>query len=134
VTIRTADQSDIVAVLTDLHKDLYPTGVARKKVMSQSSLVPGLWVKLQGVGSSPGDVRAAVISFSGRDLWIANAIHAGVVPLEGRAKANTAGIQANQEQIQANRQEIRTNRQDIEQNRQSLQQCNQRFQIWAIMT
>jgi hypothetical protein len=73
------------------------------------------------VGSSPGDVRA-------------NAIHAGVVPLEGRAKANTAGIQANQEQIQANRQEIRTNRQDIEQNRQSLQQFNQRFQIWAIMT
>lgn len=127
ITIRTSDQSDIVAVLTDYTKIYIPRGLLGKKEMSQSSLVPGLWVKLQGVGSAPGNVLASVITFSGNDLRTANAIQAGLVPLEGRVQANTAGIQANQEQIQQNRQEISANRQNVEENRQSLQQFNQRF-------
>ena len=94
--------------------------------MSQSSRVPGLWVKLQGAGT-PGNVLASVISFSGNDLRTANAIQAEPVPLDGRVQANTAGIQANQQQIQAKRQVIRTNRQNVEENRQSLQHFNQRF-------
>jgi hypothetical protein len=46
--------------------------------VSQSSWVPGLWVKLQGVGSTPRNVLVSVISFSGNDLRTANAIQAGL--------------------------------------------------------
>jgi len=127
ITIRTSDQSDIVAVLTDFTKIYIPRGLLGKKQMTRASLVPGLWVKLQGVGSAPGSVLASVISFSGNDLRTANAIQAGLIPLEGRVQANTAGIQANQEQSQANRQDIGINRQNVEQNRQSLQGLDQRF-------
>jgi outer membrane protein OmpA-like peptidoglycan-associated protein len=127
ITIRRSNRPDIVAILTDYTKIYIPSGLLRKKEMPQSSLVPGLWVKLQGAGSAPGNVFASVISFSGNDLRTANAIQAGLVPLEGRVQANTAGIQANEERIQANRQETRTNQQHVEENRQNLQQFNQRL-------
>lgn len=134
LTVRTAKAGDVVLILTDYTKVVMPQGLLGKKHMSSSNLVPGLWVKVQGVGNSPGQVLAEQVSFSRNDLKTASAIQAGLMPLDARVQANQHQIQANalslqshQQQIQLNQQGIRSNQQDIRSNQQGVEQLNQRF-------
>jgi OOP family OmpA-OmpF porin len=134
VTVRTKDTGDFVLILTDYTKVVMPQGWLGKKRMSSSNLVPGLWIKVQGVGNGPSHVLALQVSFSGNDLRTANAIQAGLTPLDTKVEANGQQIRANQQQIQtnllstqANRQQIQANQQDIRTNQEGVEQLNQRF-------
>src|SRR5262249_5705156 len=87
----------------------------------------GLWIKVQGVGSSPGRVIAKTISFSGNDYRTASAIKAGLVPVDMRFAENEGKIQANAQGLQSHEDIIRTHEKNIQSNQQQIQDMNQRF-------
>ena len=134
VTMKTADQSEVVVLVTGYTKIFIPHGFFTKKTMPPSSLVQGLWIKVEGVENSPGHVLAAQISFSDNDLRTAKAIQGGLTPLNAKVEAheqqiqtNQSNIQANQQQLQVSQQQIQDNRQNIRTNQVQVQQLNQRF-------
>jgi hypothetical protein len=59
ITMRTADRSEIVVVVTEYTKVVVPKNLFRNKKMPSSSLVPGLWIKVQGWGSTGPRDRAS---------------------------------------------------------------------------
>lgn len=127
VTIRMADRSELILVITDFTKVFIPRGPWNKKTMPFSSLEPGLWIKVQGLGNEGGQVLATAISFTANDLRTANAIQAGLTTLESRVDDNQRQIQANLVNIQSTRQQVQSDQQEIRENQQNLQRFNQRF-------
>lgn len=127
VTMRTKDSSDVALTVTEFTKITTPKGLFRNKRMSSQSLVPGLWIKVQGVGSSPGQVIAKTISFNGNDYRTASAIKAGLVPVDMRFAENERQIQANSHSIQSHEDTMRTHEQGIQANRQQIDEINQKF-------
>ena len=127
VTMRTKDSSDVDVTVTEFTKISTPKGLFGKKHMSQGSLVPGLWIKVQGMGSSPGRVIAKTISFSGNDYKTASAIRAGLVPVDMRFADNERQIQANAQNIQSHENAIQTHEQSIQANQQQIHEINQKF-------
>jgi len=134
VTMRTADATNVQVALTDYTKVVTPRGLFRKKHMPVSDLLPGLWIKVKGVGDSPGHILAESVTFSTDDLRTANAIQAGLTPLDARVQsnqhqiqANTQNIQANQQQIQTHEQQIQSNQQQAQANQQQIGETNQRI-------
>ena len=134
VTVRTADATSVQVALTDYTKVVTPRGLFRKKHMPVSDLLPGLWIKVKGVGDSPGHILAESVTFSTDDLRTANAIQAGLTPLDARVQsnqhqiqANTQNIQANQQQLQTHEQQIQSNQQQGQANQQQIGETNQRI-------
>jgi OOP family OmpA-OmpF porin len=125
--VRTADSGDIVVQVTAFTKVVTPYGWFEKRKMPVTDLVPGLWVKVQGVGNSLNHVLATQVSFSGKDLRTAKAIQAGLIPLDTKVQSHAQQIQTNAQDIQANHGEIQANRQNIQSNQQRTQQLDQRF-------
>lgn len=134
VTLRSSDSNIVKVELTDYTTAVTRRGLFRKKHMPLNDVAPGLWVKVRGVGDSPGHVLADSISFSGDDLRTAHAIQAGLTPLDTRVQAdehlikeNTDNIKINQQQIQTNQQQIQVNQKQIESNKQEIGDTNQRI-------
>jgi outer membrane protein OmpA-like peptidoglycan-associated protein len=134
VTMRTSDSNKVEVALTDYTKVVTPRPLFRKKHMPVSDLVPGLWIKVKGVGDSPGHILAESVTFSGDDLRTAHAIQAGLTPLDTKVQSNQRqiqtnlqNIQANQQQIQAHEQQIQTNQQQAQVNQQQIGEANQRI-------
>ena len=134
VTMRTADATNVQVALTDYTKVVTPRGLFRKKHMPVSDLLPGLWIKVKGVGDSPGHILAESVTFSTDDLRTAHAIQAGLTPLDVKVQsnqrqiqANLQNIQANQQQLQAHEQQIQSNQQQAQANQQQIGETNQRI-------
>jgi len=127
LTMRTADSDNIEVTFTDYTKVVTPQGLLGKKQMPVSDLVPGLWIKVQGVGDSPGHVLAESVSFSTKDLRTAHAIQAGLIPLDKEVQSTQRQIEANVRNIQTNQQQIQTNERQIQANQQQIGQTNQRL-------
>jgi OOP family OmpA-OmpF porin len=127
LTMRTADSDNIEVAFTDYTKVVTPQGLLGKKQMPVSDLVPGLWIKVQGVGDSPGHVLAESVSFSTKDLRTAHAIQAGLTPLDKVVQTNQRQTEANVRNIQTNQQQIQTNERQIQTNQQQIGQANQRL-------
>lgn len=127
VTVRTKDLSDVAVTVTEFTKISTPKGWFGNKRMSAESLTPGLWIKVQGMGSSPGRVIAKTISFSSNDYRTASAIKAGLVPVDARFTDNERRIQANAQNVQSHEDTIRTHEQNIQANQQQIQELNQKF-------
>jgi outer membrane protein OmpA-like peptidoglycan-associated protein len=121
VTMRTSDSTNVVVALTDYTKVVTPRPLFRKKHMPVSDLAPGLWIKVKGVGDSPGHILAESVSFSADDLRTAQAIQAGLTPLDVRVESNQHQIQTNLQSIQANQQQLQTQEQQIQANQQRAQ-------------
>jgi OOP family OmpA-OmpF porin len=120
VTVRTMDSGNVAVALTDYTKVARPDGLLGKKQMPVTDLVPGLWIKVKGVGDSTGHILADSIIFTPNDLRTAHAIQAGLTPLDAEVQAgkrqietNVQNIHANQQQIQASQQQIHANEQEI---------------------
>src|SRR5580693_4635512 len=120
VTMRTGDSAKVEIALTDFTKVVVPDGLLGKKQMPVSDLIPGLWIKVKGVGDSPGRLVAESISFSPKDLRTANAIQAGLLPLDTEVQASKRQIQTNVQDIQANQQQIQTSQTLIHANQQQI--------------
>ncbi len=127
VTVRSKDHGDVEVRTTEFTKIAMPKGLLRKKQMSSTDIVPGLWVKVKGLGNSPGRVLAQTITFSEHDYRTAAAIQAGNIPLNLRVQDNEQQIHANAQSIQAHEDAIQFNSKHIEANRQELERLNQRF-------
>lgn len=134
VTLRSADASNVKVEITDFTKVATRRGPFRKKSVSISELLPGLWIKVKGVGDSPGHVLAESISLTSEDLRTARAIQAGLVPLDTQVQTNrnateenAQSIRASQQQIQANQQQIETGQQKIQTNEHQINEANQRI-------
>ncbi len=122
LTVYTLDMGNINVLVTSHTKVQEPRGLfkIRKKQMPLSNLLPGLRIKIKGVGDTQNQVLAESIRFSGDDLKTAYALKSGMIPLESQVADNTqriaineAGIHKNQEQIAANQAGIQSGRQQI---------------------
>ena len=134
VTLRAANANEVKVEITDYTKVATRQGLFRKKSVSISELLPGLWIKVKGVGDSPGHVLAESISLTNDDLRTARAIQAGLVPLDGKVQANdkatqenAQNIRASQQQIHANEQQIEAGQQQIQTNQHEINETNQRI-------
>ena len=127
LTMRTADSENIDVAFTDYTRVVTGEGLLGKKRMPVSDLVPGLWIKVQGVGDSPGHVLAESVSFSAKDLRTAHAIQGGLTPLDTEVQANRGQIQTNVQNIQATQQQVQTNQQQIQANQHQIGETNQRI-------
>jgi outer membrane protein OmpA-like peptidoglycan-associated protein len=127
VEVQSKDAGLTNVQITEFTKISMPKGLLRNKRMPASSVLPGLWMKVSGVGNNAGHVLAQKISFSEHDLKIASAIQAGTTPLDVRMRSSEQQIHTNAQSIQAHEDAIKFNRTTIEANRQELQRLNQRF-------
>jgi OOP family OmpA-OmpF porin len=127
LTMKTKEPGEVVVLVTEFTKITTPSGLFRKKQMPPHSLQPGLWIKVQGIGSSPGRVLAKSISFSSNDLRTASAIKAGLVPVETKLTDTQQQVKNNTQSIQTHESAIQLHQQDIETSQQQIQSINQKF-------
>jgi outer membrane protein OmpA-like peptidoglycan-associated protein len=127
LTMRTKESGEVVVLVTEFTQITTPRGLFLKKQMPLDSLVPGLWIKVQGIGSSPGRVLAKNINFSGNDFRTASAIKAGLFPVETRLTDTQQQVKNNTQSIQAHEGVIQLHQQNIEASQQQIQNINQKF-------
>lgn len=116
-----------------------------KEIFSNSVLIPGLKVKVDGTSDDQGRVVAKTITVDGDDLETAQMIQSGLHPTAEQVAANMQAIEANQqgiaahkvqlaahqENIETNHQNIAANRQQIEDNIKDIEEHTQRFNALA---
>ena len=126
LTVRTLEKGDITVLLTAYTKVQEPRGLfkIRKTQRAIADLLPGLRIKVKGVGDTRSHVIAESIRFSGDDLRTARAIGSGVTTLQNQVADNTQQIVANHE---LNQQQIAANRANIQSNQQQIANLDQRF-------
>jgi OOP family OmpA-OmpF porin len=122
LTMRTATLGDLTVVLTEQTKVQIPKGLlkVRKENMAVTALIPGLSIRMEGLGGENNRVVATKITFSRDDLETAEQIQAGLVPTQQQ-------VQENQQNIAENRQNIQTNKENIAANQNDIQDINHRF-------
>ncbi len=127
-TMQTIDAGDIAVLVTPYTKVHEPKGLfkARKKQMPRDVLLPGLRVKIKGIGNTQGQVIAESVSFSGTDLRTAQAIRSGLITTKTRVEANTEQIASNQAHIETNRQQIAATQVESRSNQQQIANVDQR--------
>src|SRR5664279_3372221 len=94
MTLRTADSSSVVVLLTDSTQVAQIQGVlkARRKQMSMAALIPGLQVQVEGSYNPQNQLVATSVKFKGNDLEQAQTIQAGLTPAKEQ-------IQQSQEEL-----------------------------------
>jgi outer membrane protein OmpA-like peptidoglycan-associated protein len=141
--IVSTDSGKVTVVLTDDTKTKDDRGLfgLEKQQMSQTVLIPGLKVSVEGVSDDQGRVVAKTITVDGDDLETAEMIQAGVHPTAEQVAANVKTLEshqeslgahekaigANQQNISANQQNIAANKQQIEANMRDIEENTQRF-------
>src|SRR5215469_5566071 len=144
--LKTADGQTTV-VLTDdtTTRDRKGLFGLDKQIMSNSVLIPGLKVTVDGTRDDQGRVVAKTITADGDDLEMSQMIEAGLHPTAEQVAANMQAIEANRqgvaankvelaaqkENIETNEQNISANRQQIEQNIKDIEENEQRFATLA---
>ena len=114
----------VTVVLTDDTRTKDNKGLLglRKEYMSNTVLIPGLKVKVEGVSDNEGRVVAKTISVDGDDLETAEMIQAGLNPTAGQVAANIQAIEGNKQNIATNQQSIAANQQNTEANKRQIEQ------------
>jgi OOP family OmpA-OmpF porin len=114
----------VTVVLTDDTRTKDNKGLLglRKEYMSNTVLIPGLKVKVEGVSDNEGRVVAKTISVDGDDLETAQMIQAGLNPTAEQVATNMQAIEGNKQNIATNQQSIAANQQKIEANKQQIDQ------------
>jgi OmpA-OmpF porin, OOP family len=145
--VKTSDGNTTTVVLTDTTKTKDDKGLfgLEKQIFSNSVLIPGLKLKVDGTTDDQGRVVAKTITVDGDDLETAEMIEAGLHPTAEQVETNVQAIETNrkgiaankeqlaahQQRIAANEQDIAANRQQIEQNIKDTQENTQRFMALA---
>jgi OmpA-OmpF porin, OOP family len=122
MTIRTANNENVTVILgenTSVEMKKGALGIRKKKLLV-TSLIPGLKVEVNGVGTDNGQVEAKSVSFNGDDLQTAQQIQAGLDPTQQELKATEQQVDANKQGIDANKQAIQANQQQIQANQQRI--------------
>ena len=129
LTVTTVDKGDINVLVTSYTKVQEPRGLfkIRKTQRPLSILLPGLRIKVKGIGNTQSQVLAEYIRFFNDDLRTAYAIKAGLTPLQNQVGANTQQIAVNQANIQSNQQQIAANQAGIQSGRQQIASLDRRI-------
>src|SRR5499433_3609400 len=147
LVVKTADGNATTVVLTDDTNTKDDKGLfgLDKQIMSNSVLIPGLKVKVDGTTDDQGRVLAKTITVDGDDLETAEMIQAGLHPTAEQVAANIQAIESNRQGVAANKvqlaaqkesidtnaQNISANRQQIEANIKDIEENTQRFSALA---
>jgi OOP family OmpA-OmpF porin len=133
----------VTIVLTDDTKTQDKKGLfgLEKEHLSNTVLIPGLKVDVNGTSDDQGRVVAKTITVDGDDLEAAEMIQAGLHPTGEQVAANVRTLEAHQQSlaghevqlaahkqdIEANQQSVAANKQQIEQNIKDIDENTQRF-------
>jgi OmpA-OmpF porin, OOP family len=100
MAVKTPDARTVVVLTanTEVTASKHHLGLI-KKGMGATALVPGLKVEAEGLGDDKGRVIATKVSFTAGDLKTAQAIQAGLNPVEKQLDATQQGVQANKQEI-----------------------------------
>src|SRR5437879_5558832 len=123
-------EGKVTVVLDDDTKTRDKKGLLgmRKEQMSNTVLIPGLKVDVDGVpGAHFGQIVAKTITVDGDDLETAEMIQAGLHPTAEQVVANQQNIAANQQSIETNQENIATNKQQIQENIKDIEENTNRF-------
>jgi OmpA-OmpF porin, OOP family len=136
-------QTTTTVVLTDdtTTKDDKGLFGLEKQHMSNTVLIPGLKVDVDGTSDGQGRVVAKTITVDGDDLETAEMIQSGLHPTAQQVAANVQALEAHQgqlaahdvqlaaqkENIETNQQNIAANKQQIEANIKDIEENTQRF-------
>ena len=100
-----------------------------KKEMSNTVLIPGLKLKVDGVSDDQGRIIAKTITVDGDDLETAEMIQSGLNPTAEQVATNVQTLESHNEKITANKEDlaaqkkyIETNQQNIASNKQQIDQ------------
>jgi len=88
--------------------------------MSNTVLIPGLKVKVEGMFDDQGRVAAKEITVDGDDLETAEMVQSGLHPTAEQVAANMQAIEVNKKNVATNQQSIGANRQNIAANQQNI--------------
>ena len=102
LTVDTRDLGKVVVDITDSTKVQAPTGMFRHKDMEVTSLVPGLEVRVKGVGTDNGQVQADRIRFDEDSLKRAQQMHAAMTATNAQVATNQQGVAQNQAGVASN--------------------------------
>lgn len=102
LTVDTRDLGKVVVSITDSTKVQAPTGLFRHKDMEMTSLVPGLEVRVKGVGTDNGQVQADRIRFDEDSLKRAQQMHAAMTATNAQVATNQQGVAQNQAGVASN--------------------------------
>ncbi len=136
MTVRTADASSVVVVLTDSTQVGQVQGVfkARRKQMSMAALVPGLQVKVEGSYNPQNQLVANSVTFKGNDLEDAEKIQAGMVPAKEQIQQSEqelaeqkAALARQQQEMQEQQQQMKAAQEKIDANKAAIEAANKRF-------
>jgi OOP family OmpA-OmpF porin len=136
MTLRTADASSVVVVLTDTTQVAQVQGVfkARRKEMSMAALVPGLQVKVEGSYNPQNQLVANSVTFKGNDLEDAEKIQAGLAPAkeqiqqsEQQLAEQKAALARQQQEMQEQQQQMKEAQDKIDANKAAIEAANKRF-------
>ena len=81
--------------------------------MSNTVLIPGLKIKVEGTSDDQGRLTAKEITVDGDDLETAEMIQSGLHPTAEQVAANMQAIEANKKNVATNQENIEENRQNI---------------------
>jgi outer membrane protein OmpA-like peptidoglycan-associated protein len=136
VIVKSKDGNATTVILTDDTKTIDKKGLfgLDKEVLSNTVLIPGLKVSVEGTVDEQGRVTAKKIVTDGDDLEAAQMIQAGLHPTAEQVATNVNGIAANKAQlaaqgkdIQANQQATAANTQQIQENMKDIEEHTARF-------
>jgi outer membrane protein OmpA-like peptidoglycan-associated protein len=136
MTIRTADSSSVVVVLTDTTQVAQVVGAfkARRKQMSMAALVPGLQVQVEGSYNPQNQLVATSVKFKGNDLEDAQKIQAGLAPAKEQIQQNEqelaeqkAALARQQQEMQEQQQKMKQAQEKIDANKAAIEAANKRF-------
>lgn len=114
LTVDTRDLGKVVVSITENTKVQAPTGLFRHKDMEMTSLVPGLEVRVKGVGTDNGQVQADRIRFDEDSLRRAQQVHAAMTGTNAQVATNQQGVAQNQAGVAANASGIAKNADQIQ--------------------
>ena len=123
-------EGKVTVVLDDDTKTRDKKGLLgmRKEQMSNTVLIPGLKVDVDGVpGAHFGQIVAKTITVDGDDLEMAEMIQAGLHPTAEEVASNQQNIAANKQNVAANQENIATNKQQIQENINDIEENTNRF-------
>ena len=121
LTVKSADTTTTVVLTDDTRtKDNMGLFGLDRKEFSNSVLIPGLKVDIDGSSDEQGRVVAKTITVDGDDLEASQMIQSGLHPTAEQVAANVQTLQAHEQRLGSHEQNISENRGNIAANQQNI--------------
>jgi OmpA-OmpF porin, OOP family len=127
ITLETADTTEVTVLLTedtDIGQDV---GALRSKKMPNTSLIPGLPIRVEGAYDDGKQFVAKTIRFKKTDLQQAKAIHAGVAETKRQTSQNQAELERQNAELKAQNEALKAHQEAIEKNKAAIAANSARF-------